>query len=216
MPKYCLCKYKLYIYIMIGIYKITSPSKKVYIGQSVNIENRKNIYSKIKCKGQSKLYNSLKKYGFSEHKFEIICECEILELNEKERFYQELYSSIGEMGLNLKLTKSNDRKCQISEETKLKISLSNRIVNAKKRGDFDEKRDYSVVIPKYKEPKKKKKNTLIAYYKNCKVYFPHTEEYFSSIKKLYDSHTDKFSSYSMTAFIVKINSPLRKHFTYEK
>ena len=82
---------------MIGIYKITSPSKKVYIGQSVNIENRKNIYSKIKCKGQSKLYNSLKKYGFSEHKFEIICECEILELNEKERFYQELYSSIGKM-----------------------------------------------------------------------------------------------------------------------
>ena len=38
-------------YFMIGIYKITNPSGKIYIGQSINIENRKKIYSKSICKG---------------------------------------------------------------------------------------------------------------------------------------------------------------------
>ena len=50
---------------MIGIYKITSPTNKIYIGQSTNIENRWNDYYKmIRCKRQTRLYNSLKKYGF--------------------------------------------------------------------------------------------------------------------------------------------------------
>ena len=48
---------------MIGIYKITSPTKKIYIGQSINIEYRIESYKKlIRCKKQIKLYNSLKKY----------------------------------------------------------------------------------------------------------------------------------------------------------
>jgi hypothetical protein len=50
---------------MIGIYKITSPSKKVYIGQSVNIEKRKYFYEIGNCKKQIKLYNSIKKYGLN-------------------------------------------------------------------------------------------------------------------------------------------------------
>jgi hypothetical protein len=32
----------------IGIYKITSPTKRVYIGQSVNIERRFNTYEKLR------------------------------------------------------------------------------------------------------------------------------------------------------------------------
>ena len=43
------------------------------------------------------------------HNFEILCECEIFELNNKERFYQDLYSVISKNGLNCKLTKSNDK-----------------------------------------------------------------------------------------------------------
>ena len=48
---------------MIGIYKITSPSNKIYIGQSINIERRFNSYKNLShCKQQIKLYNSLQKY----------------------------------------------------------------------------------------------------------------------------------------------------------
>lgn len=61
---------------MIGIYKITSPTKKVYIGQSVNIERRFLVYKKLNCKKQPRLYDSFRKYGVDKHKFEILCECE--------------------------------------------------------------------------------------------------------------------------------------------
>ena len=111
---------------MIGIYKITSPTKKVYIGQSLKIERRWQRYNNLDCKSQPALYNSLKKYGVNKHKFEILCECEIHELNDKERYYQDLYSVIKESGLNCVLTETKTKKACMSEATKLKISLSNK------------------------------------------------------------------------------------------
>lgn len=110
---------------MIGIYKITSPTGKIYIGQSVNIENRISKYRTETCKEQPKLYRSLLKYGFKNHKFEIICECNICDLNDKERFYQDLYDCIGKNGLNCMLTKAKDRSGKSSLETKMKISINN-------------------------------------------------------------------------------------------
>ena len=59
---------------MVGIYKITSPSGSVYIGQSWNITKRWKGYSRLKTTTQNKLYNSLVKYGFGSHKFEILHE----------------------------------------------------------------------------------------------------------------------------------------------
>ena len=108
---------------MIGIYKITSPSKKVYIGQSIDIEKRFNSYSKLHhCKKQIKLYNSLKKYGVENHKFEVLCECDVYDLNKNERYYQDLYSVIGKNGLNCLLTKSSDRSGKMSLESRKKMS----------------------------------------------------------------------------------------------
>lgn len=109
---------------MIGIYKITSPSDRVYIGQSIKIEDRIKSYKNLKCKEQPKLYKSLLKYGFENHKIEVLIECNESKLNELERHYQEEYDSI-ENGLNCIYTKTNDRSGKSSEETKLKISLNN-------------------------------------------------------------------------------------------
>lgn len=109
---------------MIGIYKITSPSKKVYIGQSIDIEKRWKDYKKLRCKAQTKLYNSIKKHGADKHKFDVIIECDESELNEKERYYQDLYSCIGSNGLNCSLTISSDRSGAMSDESKLKMSLA--------------------------------------------------------------------------------------------
>lgn len=105
---------------MSGIYKITNPKGKVYIGQSVNVDNRKKYYKSLRCKNQTKIYNSLKKYGFENHIFEIVCYCDISELNELERYYQEIYNVI-DSGLNCKLTNTNDSSGVLSEETKNKI-----------------------------------------------------------------------------------------------
>jgi group I intron endonuclease len=76
---------------IIGIYKIISPSKKIYIGQSIDVYNRWRLYSLINCKGQPKLYNSLKKHGFEKHVFEIIEECSLEQLDEREIFWKKHY-----------------------------------------------------------------------------------------------------------------------------
>ena len=109
---------------MVGIYKITSPSGKIYIGQSVNIERRKSEYKSYCHKG--KLNNSIKKHGFENHTFEILEECEIEKLNERERHFQDFYDVLGPNGLNLKLTETSDKSAVISQETKDKLSIIGR------------------------------------------------------------------------------------------
>ena len=76
---------------MVGIYKITNPEGKVYIGQAINIEKRKKHYARLGCKRQYKLFNSLKKYGWYQHVFEIIEECSIEQLDEKEIYYKQQF-----------------------------------------------------------------------------------------------------------------------------
>jgi group I intron endonuclease len=111
---------------MIGIYKITSPSGKIYIGQSNNVEKRLKGYLKeYKCmSSQKRLYNSFLKYGSENHIFEIIDECTIELLNERERFWQEYYNSIGLKGLNCILTQTSEKKRVLSNETRIKLSKS--------------------------------------------------------------------------------------------
>ena len=107
-----------------GVYKITSPNNRVYIGQSINIRKRFSDYKCIKCKDQSRLYNSLRKYGVDKHKFEILHQCEPEKLNELEVYYIELFQCFNnEYGLNLK--SGGDSQYNISDETRLKMSLAN-------------------------------------------------------------------------------------------
>ena len=107
---------------MVGIYKITSPSGKVYIGQSVDLERRKCEYlSPSNSKSQRKLHNSIVKYGFSTHIFEIVEECAIKELNTRERHWQDFYNVLEE-GLNCRLTTTLDRSGKVSKETDRKRS----------------------------------------------------------------------------------------------
>jgi len=65
-----------------GIYKITNPNGKVYIGQSKDIKSRINRYKKLQCcKNQLLLYRSFIKYGVDSHIFE---EVEVGDFNKKE------------------------------------------------------------------------------------------------------------------------------------
>tara|TARA_R110000782_G_scaffold231677_1_gene317984 strand:+ start:100 stop:729 length:630 start_codon:yes stop_codon:yes gene_type:complete len=106
----------------IGIYKIVSPSGKIYIGQSSNIENRKCYYEKLHCTKQIRLYNSIKKYGWGDHIFDIIEECSLEQLNEREIYWGLKYNVLSENGLNLRLGGANG-KC--SQEVKDKIGKTN-------------------------------------------------------------------------------------------
>ena len=117
---------------MIGIYKITSPTKRIYIGQSINIEKRFNHYRKMyNCKSQVRLYRSFKKHSVSSHLFEVIEECEIEKLNDKERYYQDFYNVTGLNGLNCSLTKGNNKEGKNSKQSAKKIKKT-----AAKKGIF--------------------------------------------------------------------------------
>lgn len=104
------------------IYKIVSPSNKVYIGQTVNYVQRFNSYKRLKLNGQRKLLNSFIKYGVENHKFIILTECEPNELNSLEKHYSELYDSLGYNGLNIR--ECGGSKGKLSSETKQLISKS--------------------------------------------------------------------------------------------
>ena len=108
---------------MIGIYKITSPSNKIYIGQTTNYSKRHNAYKNHKCKRQPKLFASIEKYGFINHTIEIVKECQVEDLNYYERYYQEYYESVLN-GLNLRYTATTDKSGFMSEESKKRMSDS--------------------------------------------------------------------------------------------
>jgi group I intron endonuclease len=114
---------------IIGIYKITSPTEKVYIGASKNILKRWSFDYKYVCnvKSQKKLYRSFKKYGIANHKFEIIEVCKIEELFNKEIYWIKFYNSY-KKGLNSTIGGQNPpvQNKPKSLEHRLKIGLSNK------------------------------------------------------------------------------------------
>ena len=105
-----------------GIYKIVSPSGRIYIGQTIDIARRFKEYKNLRCKSQPKLYNSLKKYGPDKHIFEILEECPTNFLLEREVFYKKLFNSV-EKGLNCELYDIGSGGPR-SKETIAKISKS--------------------------------------------------------------------------------------------
>lgn len=106
-----------------GIYKITSPSGKMYIGQSVDINRRLKSYRSCLCKEQVFLFNSIKKYGWEFHKFEIIKECNPDELNVLEKYYVDMFNTFNsEIGMNLR--DGGGSKGTMSESSKEKMSKS--------------------------------------------------------------------------------------------
>lgn len=112
--------------IICGVYKIQSPTGKIYIGSSKNIHKRWIAYKSIHCKKQPKLYKSLLKYGVEAHNFSVVIECEFDELYEYEHLYSLHYNSLSRDGLNSQIPSFNEVKAITSIETKQKISEGNK------------------------------------------------------------------------------------------
>lgn len=92
--------------MQIGIYKITNLiTGKVYIGQSRDIkarwEKHKSVY-KNQENHRYKLYRAMNKYGLQNFLFEVIQECKIDQLNEKEQYWIQFYDSYNN-GYNMTL-----------------------------------------------------------------------------------------------------------------
>ena len=95
------------------IYKITSPTDRLYVGQTKHFGRRINTYKYkiINDTGwkNAKIMNSLKKYGLDAHKLEIIEECEDCKLNEREIFWiAELKTYCYEYPKNMNMTRGGE------------------------------------------------------------------------------------------------------------
>lgn len=109
------------------VYKITSPSGKIYIGSTYQwINARWGKYLNKTCPEQPKLLRSLNKYGAEAHVFEIIWEGNWEEMFKKERFYGEQFNVLGPKGLNCQLPGYDDVPAIISEDTRKKQVEANK------------------------------------------------------------------------------------------
>lgn len=124
---------------MVGIYKITNPKGKVYIGQSIDIDKRFYQYGKKRkeCIG-IKILNSLIKYGIENHSFHVLEECEINVLDQKEIYWINYYNSI-EKGLNIELGGNGGPR---SKETKEKIRKNSIGKNSRKIKQYNLNNQY--------------------------------------------------------------------------
>lgn len=99
-----LCNNILGSNVVSGIYKITNQkTNQHYIGQSVDIATRWKDHIKcglgIDTPVQNKLYQAMNKDGITNFTFELLEKCDKTQLNEKEKFYIDLYQSY-EFGYN--------------------------------------------------------------------------------------------------------------------
>ena len=86
--------------VAICIYKITSPTGRIYIGKTINFRKRIFSYRSWLAKGQAALHNSFLKHGFESHRFDIIQEAPANELALLEIIYIAKYNS-AKNGLNI-------------------------------------------------------------------------------------------------------------------
>lgn len=111
------------------IYKITNKTNgKSYIGQTVydSPQRRWNVHKNIfkQEKHQEYLYRAMRKHGFENFEFSIICTCKKEELSELECKYIKHYNTFGTEGYNMTSGGEGRRDFKLSEETKRKISLA--------------------------------------------------------------------------------------------
>jgi group I intron endonuclease len=133
------------------IYKLTSPSNKVYIGQSINVKARHASYKAGGSKDQTKLYDAICKYGFENFQVEILFDIDFVEgfisiLNKMEKYYIEEFDSVNS-GYNCRYGGGNSKhseesiarmriaKSVTSDETRKRMSIaaSKRVYDAKSR-----------------------------------------------------------------------------------
>ena len=103
-PMNSLCNNVLGVSTVTGIYKITNQiSGESYIGQAVDIAKRWKDHAKcglgIDTPANNKLYKAMQEYGIWNFSWELIEQCPREQLNEKEKYYIDLYMT-NDFGFN--------------------------------------------------------------------------------------------------------------------
>jgi len=177
MPKSIIC-----------IYKITNPNGKVYVGQAKCLKSRWTAYSRLyqSVISQYRLSSSLLKYGIDAHIFEIIEECQLEELNERERYWQEFYEVIGKNGMNCAYVGTFDKSVDLCEESKVRRRFAQ--LGKKMKQESIEKRSAKIRGQKRSDETRLKMRNAQLGKKNSDAHKKASSE---GLKKYYMNNTSK-------------------------
>ena len=123
---------------MIGIYKFTNKiNGNSYIGQSINVENRKkdhisrafNNY-KTNIEYNTPLHKALRKYGLNNFDFEILEKCEKKELNNREQYWIKYYNTF-QKGYNL-TSGGDSHECSLKIKEEMANQIKDLLLNTNK------------------------------------------------------------------------------------
>lgn len=97
-PMTTLCNNILGIKQVTGIYKITNIiTNECYVGQALDVASRLKTHAKcglgIDTPAGNKLYKAMQEYGIWNFSWELLEQCDKSQLNERERYYIDLYMS---------------------------------------------------------------------------------------------------------------------------
>lgn len=108
-----------------GVYKITSPSGRIYIGSAKDIYRRWSYYKRLECERQPRLYNSFIKYGVENHTFEIVAIEKFENILKYEHILGVVFNVLDtKKGLNSMLPSYDDIPFVCSEELRHKRSIN--------------------------------------------------------------------------------------------
>ena len=89
------------MYRVSGIFSITNNlTGKQYIGQSIDIYALWKKYKYNYNTGNSEIFSDMRTFGIENFSFKIIEKCPIYLLNDKEKYYIQLYNTISPNGYN--------------------------------------------------------------------------------------------------------------------
>ena len=149
------------------IYMLQVPNGKKYIGQTKNLRKRFNNYrSDLKCgRKKTKLYSSLRKYGWEAFRKKIIWKCTIEELDYYEEKFISDFKTI-ENGLNLaRGGRSGTRGTKRTEEQKHEKSLQ-MLKRVKRTGNIEKRVTNTKGVRYYAKIKVQGKYQFIGTYSN--------------------------------------------------
>lgn len=142
-----------------GVYKIENLiSKKVYVGSSINTEERRNQHFKCLRKqrhSNQHLQAAWDMYGEENFNFEVIIFCAVEELEEKEQYYMDLYDVV-KTGYNIYPNAYSPGEREVSEETRKKLSEGKKRAYVEGGTSFGFKKGHEVT-----EETRKKKSLLM-------------------------------------------------------
>lgn len=140
------------------IYKIVNKiTNGVYIGCTINsLEKRYNehIYRCFKTDINTKLYNSIRKYGIENFYIELIEDCDVSIIYETEKKYIKQYDSF-ENGMNTTFGGEGCLGYKHSAEIRKKIS------NQLKKGDSHKNKTYNILYGENSEKEKEKRKKTV-------------------------------------------------------